>query len=328
MDNATKQQHFISQMEQRLNASNPAANPENQRIYEFKVVDREQHVLELTDVRGKSIAKTLSMFDLFSFDVDKKSDTRANFEAVFYRYESRLLASTDRLLQAHSARSASVSQEVFDIFVSKMVNFVRNPYSVVKMLNTFGALANIHPTNPALYASYERVLRGRKPQQAYLCRQLGISDEQYESWLRVMLMLLVPLAEGTSTLFEQSLQSLFTRTDQAVAIYVHRYLTERCLLSDRGFSSPIPEDTHLVFDFNLRFDAFIRIAFMDVQAVRGQPVPDWVQRAMIGRPKPVAIYYCTDDFAALDSFHRRVVEQCCERVFCSGATPYGLTVRL
>lgn len=90
MDNATRQQHFISQMEQRLNASNPAANPENQRIYEFKVVDREQHVLELTDVRGKSIAKTLSMFDLFSFDVDKNSDTRANFEAVFYRYESRL----------------------------------------------------------------------------------------------------------------------------------------------------------------------------------------------------------------------------------------------
>ena len=67
MDNTTKDQHFISQVEQRLNALNPAARPENQRIYEFKVVDREQHVVELTDVRGKSIVSSLSIFDLFSW---------------------------------------------------------------------------------------------------------------------------------------------------------------------------------------------------------------------------------------------------------------------
>ena len=327
MDNTTKNQHFISQVEQRLNASNPAADPDNQRIYEFKVVDREQHVVELTDVRGRPITSSLSMFDLFSFDVDKNLGTRANFEAIFNQYESRLLASTNTLLQTHSTGSASVSQEVFDIFSAKMVNFVRNPYSVVKMLNTFGAMANSHPTSPAVYASYERVLRGRKPQQAYLCQQLGISDEQYETWLRVMFMLLVPLAEGASTLFEQSLQSLITRIDHAVVIHVHTYRTERCLLSDRGFSSPIPQDTHLVFDFNLRSDAFIRFAFMDVEAVLGHPVPDWFQRAMTGRRKPVQISYLTDDFVALDSFHRRVVEQCCERVFCSGAAPYGLTMR-
>ena len=186
MDNTTKDQHFLSRVEQRHNASNPAARPENQRIYEFRLVDREQHVVELTDARAKSIASTLSMFDLFSFDIDRNLWTRANFEAAFNRYESRLLTSTTRLMEAHSTRSAAVHQEVFDIFLAKMVNFVRNPYSVVKMLDTFGAVANGHPTSPDVYASYERVLRGRKPQQAYLCQQLGISDEQYETWLRVI----------------------------------------------------------------------------------------------------------------------------------------------
>jgi len=54
--------------------------------------------------------------------------------------------------------------------------------------------------------------------------------------------------------------------------------SERCLLSDRGFSSPIPEDKHLVFDFNLRSDAFVREVISD----RGMTIgPNGWSRIMV-----------------------------------------------
>jgi hypothetical protein len=37
----TKNHHVVSQVEQRLNALNSGARPENQRIYEFEIVDRQ-----------------------------------------------------------------------------------------------------------------------------------------------------------------------------------------------------------------------------------------------------------------------------------------------
>ncbi len=181
----TKNQHFVSQVEQRLNALNPRARPENQRIYEFEIVDRDRHEVRLTSKKGRTIADTLSMFDLFSFDVDD-GGARANFERAFSAYEKRIRELTALILQAHAARSNAIGQELFDLFVAKMVNFVRNPYSVEKVLNTFGALAQHHPADPAIYATYERILRGRRPQQAYLCRTLDITNEQYGAWLRVL----------------------------------------------------------------------------------------------------------------------------------------------
>ena len=82
-----------------------------------------------------------------------------------------------------------------------MLNFVRNPFSVVKVLNSFPGLASYDPTAPALLADYRRVVSGRKPHQAHLCAKLDISDAQYVEWLRVLFMLLVPMADGHLTFF-------------------------------------------------------------------------------------------------------------------------------
>ena len=84
----TKNQHFVSQVEQRFNALNPAALPENQRIYEFEIVDRDEHQVRLVTLKGRRISNSLSMFDLFSFDV-ADSGVRANLERVFGNYEAR-----------------------------------------------------------------------------------------------------------------------------------------------------------------------------------------------------------------------------------------------
>ena len=73
--NNTRNQHFISQAEQRLNASNLSAKPQKQRIYKFKVDNRETSCVSLTNRNGVKICNNLSEQDLFSFDVlDEKKD--------------------------------------------------------------------------------------------------------------------------------------------------------------------------------------------------------------------------------------------------------------
>jgi hypothetical protein len=324
-DNPTRQQHFVAQTEQRLNALNPGAAPENQRIYEMEIIDRDRHMVRLTSLRGRSIARSLSMFDLYSFDVGDDG-LRANFEEAFNRYEGRIEPLTRRILGAHAARDANVSQELFDLFVAKMVNFVRNPYSVVKVLNSFPAMAAHHPARPETYAAYERILTGRRPQQAHLCTELGISDEQYGAWLRIIFMLLMPMAEGVPVMLEQALGNMFENRRDALVIHVNAYTTERCLLSDRGVTSPIEQNPHTVFDFNLAARAFIRYAFLDFNALTGRPIPPGILAGLHMGPKVVRVEYNTDDLASLDVFHRRVIEQSFRSAFCSGPEAYSVTV--
>ena len=85
--NDTRHQHFVSQGEQRLNALNPQADPRNQRIYSFEVVNRESYSLALENPTGRVIGSNLSLSDLFSFDVPGDSRLRLNFESLFQKYE-------------------------------------------------------------------------------------------------------------------------------------------------------------------------------------------------------------------------------------------------
>jgi len=304
----TKNQHFVSQVEQRLNAHNPGARTENQRIYEFEIIDRDRHQVRLVNPKGRTISSSLSMLDLFSFDVGGIGDL------------------TTKLLHAHATRSNEINQEVFGLFVAKMVNFIRNPFSVAKVLDTFGIMGQHHPTDPQVYAEYQRILTGRRPHQAHLCTELGISDQQYEAWLRVLFMLLTPLANGQVTMLEQALGTLFKDRDLALHIHLHTYTTQRCLLSDRGWTVPVPEDRHSVFDFNLSAQAFIRYAFLDYEAALGYPLPPMIRQGLLRGPKLVQHWYFHDDIVALDVFHRRIIEQSFQRVFSSGLSPYSVSV--
>lgn len=325
----TKNQHFVSQVEQRLNAINPLALPEKQRIYEFEIVDRERREVRLTDEGGRPISSSLSMTDLFSFDVDD-AGVRMNFEQAFERYENKIRDLTSRLLRdrAASQRAIAIDQDVvFNLFVAKIINFVRNPYSVAKVLNTLGAMAQHHPTDPIIYAAYERILRGRRPHQAYLCQKLGITDEQYEAWLRALFMLLTPLAASASPPLEWSLRSLFLDRGKGLFTIIHTYSVERCLLSDRGITSPVEQaPDRFVCDFNLNAHAFIRYAFVDYDLVLKRPMPPIVKQGLMKGPKQVFYNHRHDDLAALNVFHLQVIAQSFKSAFCSGQQPYGVVV--
>jgi hypothetical protein len=140
-------------------------------------------------------------------------------------------------------------------------------------------------------------------------------------------MLLTPIVDRDSNLLESAMKSLFEAKGQAAAIYVYKYDHHVCLLSDRGFSHPIDQQEHLVFDFNLRSDAFIRFAFSDYKAILGRDPPAGVQHQLDLGPKLVTVSFCENDLASLDAFHRRVIEQSYQRVYCSRMTVHGATVR-
>ncbi len=64
LQDATKNQHFVPQIEQRFNAINPLAKEENQNIYSFSLNDRESYSISLDSEKGFKIANTLSLNDV------------------------------------------------------------------------------------------------------------------------------------------------------------------------------------------------------------------------------------------------------------------------
>ena len=131
--NATSNQHYISQVEQRLNARNPKAKLSNQCIYSLSLVDREAFTLALDPQEGRLISKNLSLRDLFSFDV-LPNNARKNYEEAFKQYEGTLRANTVSLLRKLDQGPEDIKEEILAIFVAKFMNFLRNPYSIKKAL--------------------------------------------------------------------------------------------------------------------------------------------------------------------------------------------------
>jgi hypothetical protein len=317
LSNDTRNQHFLPQVEQRLNASNPNAAPSKQRIYSFEVVDREAHSIRLESPAGRLIARNLSFMDLFTFDVSPDETERLNFESLFQRYEHDVASTTEALLRKLAAGDADVGGEIVGLFTAKLLNFTRNPFSVTKVLNTFGLLANYEPTSPVKKQMFERILNGRKPQQARLCKQFGISDSDYARWLRMLFMLFMEYSEADLTMLDGTVKALFESRNHAIAALVCSYSEANCLLSDRSFSTNIAQKGADGFDFNLQSKAFIRYLFMDVHGLAPVGAPRLLVENYKKLKWPVNLTHLVDRLDLLRAFNRNVIYQCHSRVYCS-----------
>jgi hypothetical protein len=325
--NTTANQHFLSRTEQELNALNPTARRRNQRIYSFSLVDREKHQVQLDDVGGRSISRNLTLPHLFSFSVADRRK-RFNFEHLFGQYEVSLKANTNKLLEKLRIGDSGIKKEILEIFVAKLMNFLRNPYSIKKVLNTIGGMLPFHPADPGLLADYHVVLAGKKPQQERLCRQLGIDADEYQRWLAALFMALFRPRPGEINLMEGTVKGLFESPSHQANVMIYQYVGEhadkRCLLSDRGYSIPIRGSQVLSFSFNLRSDAFIVYTFSDVEQLAGGTVHPRIIDAFKKQPKNVQVTLLTNQLAHLSSYNRNVVYQCAHSVYCSSQSVYGL----
>lgn len=319
--NETRNQHFLPQVEQKLNASNPDSTSGKFRIYSFRIADREAYRIELESPRGRAIASTLSMLDLFSFDVSGGGPLRMNLEALFHKYEANVEIHTRSLLEKLAQGSADIKTELIDLFAAKLLNFVRNPFCIQKVLNSFPGVGQYEPTDPELLAVYRRIVNGQKPHQAYLCRQLDISQETYIEWLRLIFILLMQTGVDRPNLFECMIKRLFEARDTQAAAFVWIYDQDPCLLSDRSFCQPIPDGAHMAMSFNLCATAFVDYIFADAATlVEGRASPAFVANALAAwRQRPQATINVTvtkNNRPMLARYNRRVVEQARERVYC------------
>ncbi|WP_417784319.1 hypothetical protein [Terasakiella pusilla] len=320
--NRTKNQHFVSQTEQRLNARNPNAKSCNQEIYKFKIIDRKKH--QVAAGRSVKIENSLSLHDLFSFDVLDK-DNRYNFEELFSKYESELEKNTTSLLKNINSQGLDVKGEIINIFLSKFLNFVRNPYTIKKVLNSFPVLKNLQPTDEKILSNYEKVTKGKKPQIEHLCKRLNLPQKDYIDWLRIIF-LLKTVKLGDYNFFEHLIAELFNNPKTITQVDVYQYDQDICLLSDRGFINSIDHNGILTYEFNLDSKNFIRFLFADIQAV----APIWADREIISKycalPKNIQVTVHKNDMDSLDSYNKLVIYQSFEHVFAAQKSPFGVNI--
>ena len=320
--NVTRNQHFVSQAEQRLNASNPGSTSKKFRIYSFRITDRENHKIELESERGHLISSTMSMLDLFSFDVPQGTSVRRNLEDQFKTYEDNVVALTKSLLDKLSNRANNIGDELVNLFAAKLLNFIRNPFCIEKVLNSFPDFAAYSPTDPDLLETYKTIASGRKPHQDHVCRELGVSHGTYIKWLKLLFMVLTPLKRGESTLFENMVKGLIENRSTHNAAFVWVYDTAYCLLSDRGFCQPVESGPTMTgWSFNLCSTAHIDYVFADVGTLmRGKTAPEYLEYLLeVRKRRPPSIVYSVlnNDLAALALYNRHVIQWSRERVYCA-----------
>ena len=269
---------------------------------------------------GFLIENTLSLDDLFSFDVvDNK--IRANLETLFHTYERNIETYTLTLLKKLRLKNNDLNEEITNIFACKYLNFFRNPNCIEKVINTIGVLAEYEFTDPQFFDICKRIETGRKRQQEYLCAQLGITNEMYHKWLKILFMLLGRPKLLERNLLEKNIKSLFENTSHDVQVIIFNYTgehsTKGVLLSDRGFSSPIEKDGCIAFSFNLCTNAFIYYLFSES--------PKWrINLLKKTNLKHIAVKYIENDLEHLASYNKNTLYQAKEKVYCSRRFVYGL----
>ena len=322
--NSTRKQHYISQSELRLNAFNPSADRKNQRIYSFRIKDRDKPIIELENQRGLSISNALAHEDLFSYDVLSK-EWRLNLESAFQRHETRIGPLSRELLQITDGDDLSLlAKTLKQLFIAKFINFLRNPYSVCKVLDTIGVAATYEPTNPALQRQFQSVLNGRKPHTNAICGKFGIDANRYNEWLAALFMLLEVEVFDGETVLEASLSNLFADSYAVARLYKYSSQDARasCLISDRGFNSTRNEEHLFEIEFNISAQMFVRFGFADLLGAipTGNPVLSAAIRSMSNGDLQVEVI--KDDFDELLVYNHLTVYQAAKRVYSSNSAPY------
>ena len=322
-ENLTRNQHFISQAEQRLNALNPTEKKERQRIYEFLVSDREIPTLRLTQKHGRKIESTLSFDDLFSFDIAGQSNLRSNLETLFGAYEHDLIKHSEQLLlKLRTQTTADLKSELLNLFAGKFLNFLRNPYGVKKILNTVGTVANYSPTDQSLHKIFSQVQSGSRPRQKEICETFGLDDAAYQRWLTALFLLLAN--QPKPNLFESTLKGLFEANWVLVQVYEFTQADQQhyCLLSDRGYNTLFASNSGVVFEFNVTSRAFIRFCFFDpLSQIPLGTRPELVAGLVAPMKGRILVKRFENDLPELARYNQLTAYQCASRVYCASVSP-------
>lgn len=256
-ENKTKNQHYLSQCEQRFNAIDGAVKKGNCRIYQFEIKNKKTQEFDVVDNNGIKIEKNLAFDDLYTFFI-KEDGIRGNFEAFFKNYEDKIFKATTKLLNV----SDLSKEEFIDLIAAKFMNLLRNPWSISFIIENFGfVLENDKKLNNDQKIEYNKIDKLGVPQN--ILGEFLVNEGDYKKWLKIIFCFVVTSGDGkkSSTYLDNFIRSLLGGNDKKyIYTYLFIYHNEICLLSDKGliaYSNTEGED--LSISMNLSKNAFLLI---------------------------------------------------------------------
>lgn len=324
-NNLTKNQHFISQVEQKLNCINPKAARGKRKIFEFKALDRDAGTFQLTSPKGVLIEKNLSLKDLYTFEVFS-DEARCNFEAFFKKYEDRVEKLTFNLLLKVEGGAPITEVDVTELIACKFLSFIRTPYGIKKALNTFRPVLNSQPLESSLLSEFSKITTC-EINTKYLA-DLGVSLEEYREWLRLIFLLLAIELDGKN-LAEHVVYSILDKEQRVAMLRLDIFDQHNCLLSDRGYvdySAVLPGDV-LCISFNLTKNALLTIYTCDnsVESLKlaAPSMADHYEslaRRFGGRfgLGEISLNVYNNDLEFLGNYNSNVIYQCFKTFYSSG----------
>lgn len=314
--NNTKNQHFISQGELRLNSIPTNRN----RIYEFSLNENKKYEISMTANDGVKINRKLSFEHLFSFD-KVSSKKRLNFELLFNQYETQITTHTESLL-SKIRNNGDVTNDIFNIFIYKLLNAFRNPFCIKRTVSLLNCLANHHPTNLKLNRLCFKIINGSRPQQRWLSKRFGITEKEYERWLYILFMLFVPNKNGESNFLESLVKDLVFNPKHITNIFIFHYTNndKSPLISDKSFIINEESEKTTAYSFNLSSNSFVSYGITNV----GKTLPQKIRTEIARRGAIVTCKSVENSFKHLAAYNKSVVDQSAEHVYCSSPTPYGI----
>jgi len=329
MDNLTKNQHFISQTEQRSNCIDESRPKDKQRIYKFEIVDLENSVVRLTNTEGVKIKKNLSFEDLFSFDV-KSSKLRKNLEVFFQKFETDLLPATELLLSESKGNSGGdvLKASAERVFKAKFMGLIRNPYLIARTIEMFEALVGVHPTDPLLLAHFSDIRAGKKPHLAGVCAMFGVTREQYFQWLEILFLALMTPPGATKSILESTIEQIVESVGKMCHLIVATFDDIpgcRVAVSDTGYLQGTNDPTHNMFLFNLSRSAFAVFNVVDLSKQNLVKIPPHIKWQVGSYNIKFSAQRHHNHMDLLKLFNVMAAYQAHSHIFCADPKIFGIT---
>lgn len=323
--------HFISQAEQRLNAIDNSIKPENQRIYKFDILEREQPSIRKINSNGVKIEKNLSRLNLYALQT-LKGGGQHNLESAFQKYENDTPKITKTLLEKlHNPKPISFENELLRLYALKLLNTIRNPYAIKRTLEMFSELHGVLPADQVLQPHFISLDGGNRPQVERICSEFEVTKEEYVSWLKVMyLLILQPLDHGLN-LIEHLIKNLLNNNNVIKNFSIFQYNKEfesaGVLLSDRMIDQRPRKGTQIQM-FNLDASTFMIAMLIDIKTQDIVELPPEASESNFKQSNVVHIDYKVNDLKMLKKYNQHCVWLAHSSVYCANEKPFGVACEI
>lgn len=329
MENSTRNQHFISQSEQRSNCIDERRPKDKQRIYKFEIADRENSVVRLTNDEGVKIKKNLSFDDLFSFDV-KNSSLRKNLEDFFHKFEVGLAPAVDLLISESKANFGgdALKGAAEKVFKAKFMGWIRNPYSIARTIDMYKGVAGLYPTDPILLADFCDIRTGVKPHLAAVCAEFGVTSDQYFQWLEILFLALMIPPDSTKSILEATVEKIVESKGKMGHVIVATFDDVagcRVAIPDTGYLQGTEDPNHNMFLFNLSRSAFASFNVIDLSKQTLVEVPPRMRGQVESFNMKFSAQHHHNHMRLLERFNMLAAYQAHSHIFCADPQVFGIT---